>query len=255
MGRIYRFAAEGFEDLTTGDYVIVETSRGEELGQLVTAPEEVTGEELQRPLKRVLRHPQSWELLERERLRRLEPEALRVCREKVAELGLPMKVVKAEYGYDGSRLASDSKVKEQPKYRDMARILASHFHTRIELRQIGVRDEAKLMGGLGRCGRALCCCSFLTEFSPISIHMAKNQGLPLNPTQISGVCGRLVCCLSYENEFYSQVKEHLPQIGQRALTPQGPGRVVGINVIKETVAVELEEERVLNFSPSELKES
>ena len=255
VGRIYHFAAERFEDLAPGDYVIVETSRGEELGQVVIAPKEVTGEELHGPLKCVLRRAQPWELLEREQLRRLEPDALRVCREKVTELGLPMKVVKAEYSYDGARLAFSFTAERRVDFRELVRSLASHFHTRIELRQIGVRDEAKLMGGLGRCGRVLCCSSFLSEFSPVSIRMAKNQDLPLSPTEISGVCGRLLCCLSYENDYYSQVKERLPQIGQRVLTPQGPGRVVGVNVIKETVAVELEEERILEFPPSELKES
>ncbi len=255
VGRIYHFAAEGFEDLTPGDYVIAETSRGEELGQVVIAPKEVAGEEIQSPLRAVLRRAQPWELLKREQLRRLEPDALRVCREKVAELGLPMKVVKAEYSYDGSRLAFSFAAQRRVDFRELVRILASHFRTRIELRQIGVRDEAKLMGGLGPCGRLLCCCSFLCQFSPVSIRMAKNQDLPLSPTEISGICGRLLCCLSYENEFYSQVKERLPQIGQRVLTSQGPGRVVGVNVIKETVAVELEEQRVLEFSPSELRES
>jgi cell fate regulator YaaT (PSP1 superfamily) len=177
-----------------------------------------------------------------EHYRRLEPKTLEVCREKVAEYGLPMRVVKAEYNFDGSHLVFYFVAEKRIDFRDLVRDLANTLKTKIELRQIGVRDEVKLMGGLGRCGRPLCCISFLSEFNPVSIKMAKQQDLPLSPMEISGLCGRLLCCLTYENEYYTEVRSNLPQIGEKVTTSYGSGKVTGINILKETVSVELESE-------------
>jgi hypothetical protein len=162
------------------------------------------------------------------------------CREKVEQHGLPMRLVKAEYSFDGSRLTFYFTAEKRVDFRLLVRDLARTFKARIELRQIGPRDEAKLLGGIGPCGRLLCCATFLPDYARVSIKMAKDQDLPLNPSKISGVCGRLLCCLSYEHEQYLAIKAELPRIGAWVHTPQGPGEVVGINVIKEAVLVELE---------------
>jgi cell fate regulator YaaT (PSP1 superfamily) len=242
VSKIYYFDPAGFEDLEVGDYVIVETTRGREAGEVAIALKEVPEDEVISQLKDIVRRAEPWDLVQMEHYRRLEPKTLEVCREKVAEYGLPMRVVKAEYNFDGSHLAFYFVAEKRIDFRDLVRDLAKTFKTKIELRQIGVRDEVKLMGGLGRCGRPLCCISFLSEFNPVSIKMAKQQDLPLSPMEISGLCGRLLCCLTYENEYYTEVKRRLPRVGEKVVTPYGPGKVTGINVLKETVSVELESE-------------
>jgi cell fate regulator YaaT (PSP1 superfamily) len=242
VSKIYYFDPAGFEDLEVGDYVIVETTRGREAGEVAIAPKEVPENEVVSQLKGIVRRAEPWDLVQMEHYRRLEPETLEVCREKVAEYGLPMRVVKAEYNFDGSHLAFYFVAEKRIDFRDLVRDLAKTLKTKIELRQIGVRDEVKLMGGLGRCGRPLCCISFLSEFNPVSIKMAKQQDLPLSPMEISGLCGRLLCCLTYENEYYTEVKRRLPRVGEKVATPYGAGKVTGINVLKETVSVELESE-------------
>jgi cell fate regulator YaaT (PSP1 superfamily) len=242
VSKIYYFDPAGFEDLEVGDYVIVETTRGREAGEVAIALKEVPEDEVISQLKDIVRRAEPWDLVQMEHYRRLEPRTLEVCREKVAEYGLPMRVVKAEYNFDGSHLAFYFVAEKRIDFRDLVRDLAKTFKTKIELRQIGVRDEVKLMGGLGRCGRPLCCISFLSEFNPVSIKMAKQQDLPLSPMEISGLCGRLLCCLTYENEYYTEVKRRLPRVGERVVTPYGAGKVTGINVLKETVSVELESE-------------
>jgi len=254
-GRIYYFDPAGFEDLKVGDYVIVETAAGREIGEVVIAPKEVPEGEVVSQLKPIQRRAELWDLLQREKFRRREGEALQKCREKIAEYGLPMKVVKAEYNFDGSRLVFFFTAEQRIDFRELVRDLARTFKTRVELHQVGVRDEAKLIGGLGRCGRPLCCTTFLTEFTPISIKMAKEQDLSLNPAEISGLCGRLLCCLSYEEEYYRAVKERLPKKGEEVVTPYGPGRVIGINVLKETVSVELESEVLVEVPASSLSRS
>ncbi len=245
--KVYYFDPTGFEDLKVGDWVIVETTRGREAGQVVIGPREVPQEEVVGQLKGILRRATAQDMAQLAYYRHLEPEALRKCREMVAEHGLPMKVVKAEYNFDGSHLVFYFTAEKRVDFRELLRKLAKTFKTKIELRQIGVRDEAKLLGGLGRCGRPICCHSFLSEFVPISIKMAKLQDLPLSPEEISGICGRLLCCLAYEHEYYAQAKEKLPKVGEKVQTPHGPGKVVGVNVIKETVTVELESAVTLEF--------
>jgi cell fate regulator YaaT (PSP1 superfamily) len=184
----------------------------------------------------------------------LASKALEVGREKVAEYGLPMKMIKAEYNFDGSLLVFYFTAEKRVDFRDLVRDLAKTFKTKIELKQVGVRDEAKLIGGLGRCGRPLCCTSFLSEFTPVSIKMAKRQDLPLNPTEISGLCGRLLCCLTYENEYYVEAKEKLPRIGAKVNTDYGPGKVIGVNVLKETVNVKLESEVTVEVPAQSVKD-
>ena len=254
-GRIYYFDPAGFEDLKVGDYVIVETASGREMGKVIIAPKEVSEGEVVSQLKPIQRRAEPWDLLQREGFRRREGEALQKCMEKIAEYDLPMKVVKAEYNFDGSRLVFFFTAEQRIDFRELVRDLARTFKTRVELHQVGVRDEVKLIGGLGRCGRPLCCTTFLTEFIPISIKMAKEQDLSLNPTEISGVCGRLLCCLSYEEEYYRAVKERLPKRGEEVVTPYGPGRVTGINALKETVSVELESEVSVEVPASSLSRS
>jgi cell fate regulator YaaT (PSP1 superfamily) len=185
-----------------------------------------------------------------ERTKDKEVEAFNHCREKILQRSLPMRLVRAEYNFDGSRLTFYFTSEGRVDFRQLVRDLASTFHTRIELRQIGVRDQAKIMGGLGCCGRTVCCASFLSDFAPVSIKMAKDQDLPLNPMKISGVCGRLLCCLGYEDEAYCEARSRMPSLDETVRTPSGLGRVVGLNVLKETVQVRLENEANKEFPAS-----
>jgi cell fate regulator YaaT (PSP1 superfamily) len=238
-GRIYYFDPQG-QTFTTGQYVIVETVRGVEAGRVVIASKKIAENDLSDPLKPVLRLATEDELRMMLSFKSKEKEALVKCAERVAEHNLPMKLVETEYTYDGSRLTFYFTAEERVDFRALVRDLAAAFRTRIELRQIGARDQAKLQGGLGPCGKTLCCSSWIADFGVISIKMAKEQGLPLNPSKISGVCGRLLCCLSYENENYIQAKQSMPRIGAVLDTPSGPGKVVSVNVPKDSVEVILE---------------
>jgi cell fate regulator YaaT (PSP1 superfamily) len=238
-GRIYYFDPQG-QSYTNGQYVIVETVRGIEAGRVVIASKKVVESDLSDPLKPVLRLASEDELRMMLSYKSKEKDALVRCAERIAEHRLPMKLVEAEYTFDGSRLTFYFTADERVDFRALVRDLAAQFRTRIELRQIGARDQAKLQGGLGPCGKSLCCSSWISDFGVISIKMAKEQGLPLNPAKISGVCGRLLCCLSYENENYIQAKQSMPQVGAMLNTPSGPGKVVSINVPKNSVEVMLE---------------
>src|SRR5579859_764766 len=235
-GRIYYFDPQG-QSFNTGQYVIVETVRGIEAGRVVIASKKIAEKDLSDPLKPVLRLASEDELRMMLSFKSKEKEALVKCAERVAEHKLPMKLVEAEYTFDGSRLTFYFTAEERVDFRALVRDLAAMFRTRIELRQIGARDQAKLQGGLGPCGKSLCCSSWITDFGVISIKMAKEQGLPLNPAKISGVCGRLLCCLSYENDNYIQAKQQMPQLGATLETPSGFGRVIAINVPKNAVEV------------------
>lgn len=238
-GRIYYFDPAGI-DLAVGDYVVAETSRGLELGQVVIAPTQVLASEVAKPLRSVVRKATEED---RERARKLEAketEALAECGQLVEKLELPMKLITAQYNLDDSRLTIYFSAEGRVDFRELVRQLSGRLKIRVELRQVGPRDEAKLMGGFGRCGRPLCCGTFLSEFEPVSIKMAKEQDLPLNPAKISGVCGRLLCCLGYEYQQYRSMKEKLPREGQQVATPMGIATVVGGNPLEETVLVELE---------------
>src|SRR5437660_5289531 len=238
-GRIYYFDPQE-QSFTTGQYVIVETVRGTEAGRVVIASKKIAEGDLSDPLKPVLRLATEDELRTMLSFKSKEKEALMRCHERIQQHQLPMKLVEAEYTFDGSRLTFYFTAEERVDFRALVRDLAATFRTRIELRQIGARDQAKLQGGVGPCGKTLCCSSWITEFGVVSIKMAKEQGLPLNPAKISGVCGRLLCCLSYENENYIQAKQSMPQMGAILHTPSGPGRVVSVNVPRNSVEVMLE---------------
>jgi cell fate regulator YaaT (PSP1 superfamily) len=210
------------------------------LGKVVLPSQEVPQEEIVGQLKPVIRKAVDQDLANAKQYAGQEPEALQKCRQKAAEAGLPIKVIHAEYNFDGTYLAFFFTSEQRVDFRVLVRDLARIFHTRIELRQVGIRDEAKLIGGLGPCGRPLCCSTHLCEFIPVSIKMAKLQGLPLSPMEISGVCGRLLCCLTYENAFYLEAQGKMPKVGTVVKTPDGPGRVHGYNAIKGSVQVGLE---------------
>lgn len=237
-GKIYHFAP-GDVALAVGDWAIVETVRGPELGRVAAQPADMPPDRLIGELKPVLRRAAQSDMDRLAHFQQYTDEALEICKDKVAEHKLPMNLIKAEYNFDGSRLTFFFTSDKRVDFRALVRDLARTFHTRIELRQVGPRDEAKLLGGIGPCGRLLCCATFLPDFARVSIKMAKDQDLPLNPVKISGVCGRLLCCLSYEHEQYLDIKGELPSRGDWVQTPEGPGEVVSVNVVRETVTVEL----------------
>ncbi len=252
--KIYYFDPSGFEDLTTGEHVVVETARGEEIGRVIIPPCEVSDDGVVGKLKSVIRRASAIDLTQMVYHRLHEQEALERCQDKVRAHNLPMKVIRAEYNYDGSRLVFSFSSEKRVDFRQLVQDLARTFKARIELRQIGVRDEAKLMGGIGRCGELLCCNQWLTDFDPVSIKMAKQQDLPLSPMEISGICGRLLCCLAYENDYYAELKEKLPKKGRTIDTPHGSGKVLQVLPIKEAVQVELETEVTVEVTLQELEE-
>ncbi len=237
-GKVYHFDPQSIP-LANGDWAIVETVRGPELGRVAGELSEISTGQVFGELRPVLRQATQGDLDNLLHLQQYEPEALQICIERVAEHKLPMQLVKAEYNFDGSRLTFFFTADRRVDFRALVRDLARTFRTRIELRQVGPRDEAKLLGGIGPCGRLLCCSTFLPDFARVSIKMAKDQDLPLNPSKISGVCGRLLCCLSYEHEQYLEIKAELPQRGDWVQTAEGPGEVVAVNVVKENVTVQL----------------
>ncbi|HSH77338.1 MAG TPA: stage 0 sporulation family protein, partial [Herpetosiphonaceae bacterium] len=252
-GKTYHFAP-GDVPLAVGDWAIVETVRGPELGRIAAPPSEVPEDQVLGELKPVLRRATQSDMDNLAHYQQYLDDALAICAEKVAELKLPMVLIKAEYNFDGSRLTFFFTSDKRVDFRGLVRDLARTFHTRIELRQVGPRDEAKLLGGIGPCGRLLCCSTFLPDFARVSIKMAKDQDLPLNPTKISGVCGRLLCCLSYEHEQYLDIKAELPPRGAWVQTVEGPGEVIAVNVVRETVTVELATGTTLDCTAAQIAE-
>ncbi len=245
-GKIYYFDA-GDIALQAGDYAVVKTARGMELGHVVIAPGGVQVNETGETLAPVIRKAEQEDVAKEKELETKAEEALIECGKMIADLKLPMKLLSAEYALDGNRLTFFFSAEERVDFRELVRRLSGKFKLRVELRQVGSRDEAKLLGSYGRCGRELCCASFLTEFSPVSIKMAKEQDLPLNPMKISGACGRLMCCLAYEGEQYKEMKEKMPKVGSRISTTMGEATVVGNNPLKETVIVELDTESTVEL--------
>ena len=245
-GKIYYFDA-GEITLEAGDYAVVKTSRGLEIGHVVIASGQVLSNNTEENLSPVVRKAEPEDIANAEELEVKAEEAVIECGKLITELQLPMKLLAAEYNLDSSRLTFLFSAEERVDFRDLVRRLTGKFKMRVELRQVGSRDEAKLLGSFGRCGRQLCCASFLTEFKPVSIKTAKEQDLPLNPTKISGICGRLMCCLAYEGEQYRTLKEMMPKAGQRVSTPMGEATVVGNNPLKETVMVELDSEATVEL--------
>lgn len=238
-GKVYYFDPSGIE-LKAGDEVIASTSRGDEFGQVVIAPEEVSEGDITQPLKPILRKANQSDLARLEKNKKREAEALETCEKKIVEHDLEMKLIDVEQVFDGNKLIFYFTADGRVDFRELVKDLAQIFKTRIELRQVGVRDEAKMIGGLGLCGQRLCCTIFLNDFEPVSIRMAKEQDLPLNPSKISGVCGRLMCCLKYEHCAYKDFKKRAPNRGTEVDTPEGRGFVVDYNVPRERVVVELE---------------
>jgi cell fate regulator YaaT (PSP1 superfamily) len=250
-GRVYYFDPAGI-DLEINDCVVVQTSQGLELGHVVISPKQVLASEVSTPVIPVVRKAEPEDIKRAQELENREEETLIECGKLITKLGLPMKLLSAEYSLDDSRLTFFFSAPERVDFRDLVRELNSRSKIRVDLRQIGPRDEAKLIGGFGRCGRQLCCASFLSEFAPISIKMAKEQGLPLNPMKISGICGRLLCCLDYESKQYHTLKKKLPRQGQRVSTAMGIAKVVRGNPLKETVLIELENQETVELPLSEI---
>ena len=252
-GKIYYFDPSEIK-LVVGDNVIVETARGLEYGDVVVALKEVSEDEVVLPLKSVIRKATEEDDQKMAENLKKEQEALEICQQKIEEHKLPMKLVDVEFTFDVSKIIFYFTAEDRIDFRELVKSLASTFKTRIELRQIGVRDEAKVIGGLGSCGRVLCCHAFLGDFEPVSIRMAKDQNLSLSPTKISGICGRLMCCLKYENDFYQEARKKAPKIGKIINTPQGKGKILEVNILKSVVRVELEDAQIVDFNFDEIKE-
>jgi cell fate regulator YaaT (PSP1 superfamily) len=238
-GRVYHFSP-GDLTIRRGDHVIVETSQGIEMGVAADWPQELPKRPAKSPLKPILRVASNEDLRHYEENKLLEDEAFVITREKIEEYGLAMSLVGVEYRFDNRKIIFFFTADVRIDFRELVRDLASIFRTRIELRQIGVRDEACMIGGLGICGREFCCSTFLQEFKPVSIRMAKSQNLSINPAKISGACGRLMCCLNYEHEAYIEARKRLPRRNARVSTPDGSGTVVEVNLLQETVRVRLD---------------
>lgn len=237
-GKIYYFDPNEL-NVNKEDYVIVETARGIEFGQCVIGIKEVNEDDIIAPLKSVLRVADDEDIKRHGDNKAKEEDALRICTEKIWEHGLMMKLIDVEYTFDNNKVIFYFTADGRVDFRDLVKDLATIFKTRIELRQIGVRDEAKMIGGLGPCGRPMCCSSFLGDFASVSIKMAKEQNLSLNPTKISGICGRLMCCLNYEQSTYEEIRKELPKVGSIVRTSEGTGEVIQNNVVKESVKVKL----------------
>ncbi|MEE0199998.1 MAG: stage 0 sporulation family protein [Muricomes sp.] len=256
-GKIYFFAPGKFE-ITQGDNVIVETARGVEYGRVVSGPKEVKDEEVVQPLKSVIRVATEQDRKVEEKNREKEKDAFKICLEKIRKHGLDMKLIDAEYTFDNNKVLFYFTADGRIDFRELVKDLAAVFRTRIELRQIGVRDETKIRGGIGICGRPLCCNTYLSEFAAVSIKMAKEQNLSLNPTKISGVCGRLMCCLTNEEETYEELNSQLPTMGDTVTTPEGlSGTVHSLSVLRKLVKVivvlENDEKEIREYRAEELK--
>lgn len=256
-GKIYFFAPEKF-DIKQGDNVIVETARGVEFGRVVTGPKEVPTGDVVQPLKSVIRMASEQDRKTVEKNKQKEKEAFKICQEKIRKHELDMKLIDVEYTFDGNKILFYFTADGRIDFRELVKDLAAVFRTRIELRQIGVRDETKIRGGIGICGRPLCCSTYLTEFSAVSIKMAKEQNLSLNPTKISGVCGRLMCCLNNEEETYEMLNSQLPSTGDTVTTKEGlTGVVQSLSVLRKRVKVivnlENDEKEIREYQVEDLK--
>ena len=256
-GKIYFFAPGRYE-VEAGEKVIVETARGVEFGSVVTGPRELEDDKITQPLKPVIRIATQEDICKEEKNRAKEKEAFEICLEKIRKHKLEMKLIDAEYTFDNNKVLFYFTADGRIDFRELVKDLASVFRTRIELRQIGVRDETKIRGGIGICGRALCCHTYLTEFAPVSIKMAKEQNLSLNPSKISGVCGRLMCCLTNEEETYEELNSRLPSNGDHVTTPDGlKGDVQSVNVLRQLVKVivtlDNDEKEIREYKARELR--
>ena len=252
-GKIYFFDPENLE-INKNDSVIVETAMGEEIATVVVAKREIEESKLTNPLKKVIRIANKQDIDSLKHYKDKEPEALKICKEKIKKYKLDMNLIDVEYKFDGSKILFYFTADGRIDFRDLVKDLASVFKTRIELRQIGVRDEVKRIGGNGVCGRELCCCSFLDNFETVSIKMAKEQNIALNPAKISGNCGRLMCCLKYEQEAYSEKLGRLPKVGAIVRTPFGEGTVESVEILKEIIKVKIRDGEDFCYKKFEVKD-
>jgi len=243
-GKITYFSPGGMH-FKVGDYVIVEADRGIDYGQVLSERGAVMDSDLEEPLKKVIRKANPWDMHQVEKNKKKIKEVMESCSKKIHERKLQMKLIDAELSFDRSKIIFYFTADGRIDFRDLVKDLANVFKTRIELKQIGVRDEAKILGGLGPCGRALCCATYLKDFEPVTIKMAKEQNLPLNPTKISGLCGRLMCCLGYEYKTYKELMKGMPHEGEQMKTEKGMGKIIGVNAIKRAVTVELEDGSII----------
>ena len=241
LGKIYFFDPKWLE-VQKGEYIIVETTQGEDIAEVIIPGRMIDEEKLNTPLKKVLRLASSKDLKHAEDLKKKEKEAFEYCNKKIKEYKLDMTLTDVEYKFDNSKILFSFTSDGRVDFRELVKDLAATYKTRIELRQIGVRDEVKRIGGNGVCGRELCCCSFLSDFEAVSIKMAKEQGLSLNPTKISGACGRLMCCLKYEQDTYEELLKVTPKQGAIVKTPEGTGSVEYVSLLKGLVKVKLDDE-------------
>lgn len=237
-GKVYYFDPNALS-IQVGESVVVETIRGVELGECTMVATEIADDEVVSPLRKVVRVATEDDIRQMEKNKENEQTAYAICLDKIASHKIEMKLVNVEYAFDNSKIIFYFTANGRVDFRSLVKDLASVFKTRIELRQIGVRDEAKMLGGLGPCGRSICCGSFLGDFQPVSIKMAKEQNLSLNPTKISGLCGRLMCCLKYEQDHYEETRKMLPRVGKQIMTPDGQGYVVDVNVLRQTAKVRI----------------
>ncbi|MDR0964509.1 MAG: stage 0 sporulation family protein [Clostridium sp.] len=255
-GRVYTFDASGFE-LKSGQNVIVETARGVEFGTVVGECKEMNPDNVVSPLKPIIRIANARDFEQEEKNRKKEEEAFNICLERIKSHGLEMKLINAEYTFDNNKVLFYFTADGRVDFRELVKDLAGLFKTRIELRQIGVRDETKILGGIGICGRSLCCATHLTDFIPVSIKMAKEQNLSLNPAKISGVCGRLMCCLKHEEDTYEELNRRLPYIGDSVTTEEGlRGEVCSVNVLRQLVKVIVEvndEKQIREYDVTKLR--
>lgn len=253
-GKIYYFDPEQL-DIPNGSHVIVETTRGIECGTIVIEKKTVDEDDVVLPLKKIVRIATDEDEVQVRKNKEDAEAALDICLQKIYDHQLEMKLVDVEYTFDRNKIIFYFTADGRVDFRELVKDLASVFKTRIELRQIGVRDEAKMLGGIGPCGRMLCCSTFLGDFEPVSIKMAKDQNLSLNPAKISGVCGRLMCCLKYENDQYETAKQELPDLGENINVHYGKGRVVGLNILERLVQIELKDQnKVIEYTLDELIE-
>ncbi|MEA5003300.1 MAG: stage 0 sporulation family protein [Christensenella sp.] len=249
VGKIYYFDPGNLE-IEMGDKVVVETVRGVEFGEVVLAPREMTEKEIVKPLKKVVKKADEKDFKKLEKNKKRQKEAFDICTEKIGKHKMDMKLIDVEYTFDGGKIIFYFTAEGRVDFRELVKELASVFKTRIELRQIGVRDEAKKIGGLGPCGRPCCCSAFLGDFQPVSIKMAKDQNLSLSPTKISGLCGRLMCCLNYEQEHYHQMRKKLPRVGAIVMTCDGEACVIDTNALTEKIRAK----RILPDGTFEIRE-
>ncbi len=237
-GKISYCSTSGMK-FKVGDYVIVEADRGIDYGQVISDPEVILDSDVEEPLRKIIRKANPWDTHQIDKNKKKSREVMETCTRKIQEHKLSMKLIDAEFSFDRSKIIFYFTAEGRIDFRNLVKDLAAIFKTRIELKQIGVRDEAKLLGGFGPCGRHLCCATFLKDFEPVTIKMAKEQNLPLNPAKISGLCGRLMCCLGYEYKTYKELIKGLPREGETVKTEKGPGKVVGVNALKQSCTVEL----------------